>query len=63
MFGPSGVFARQAVAELMQRQSMSATFDDYLPGDKVEMMNILRRRMSLQDPSKVRSLRAVHFLR
>ena len=44
------MFARQAVAELISRQSMAGTVDDYLPGYKKEITNILRRRMTLQDP-------------
>ena len=31
-FGPGDVFARQAVAELISRQSMAGAVDDYLPG-------------------------------
>ena len=48
------MFARQAVAKLMQRQPMLGTVGGCLPGYKVEIMNILRRRMSLQDPSKLK---------
>ena len=29
VFGPGDVFARQAVAELISRQSMAGTVDDY----------------------------------
>ena len=39
VFGPSDVFARQAVTELMQAQSISDIVDDYLLGYKVEIMN------------------------
>jgi hypothetical protein len=62
VFGPGDVFAKQAVAELMQRQSMPGVVDDYLLGYKTEISNILRRRMSLQDPAKACGVRAVHAL-
>ena len=50
MFGPDDVFAKQACADLIDRQSMAGTVDDYLQGYKREICNILRRRMTLQDP-------------
>jgi hypothetical protein len=62
VFGPDDTFAKQAVQELMNRQSLSGTVSDYLPGYKKEIINILRRRMSLQDPTEARSVRAVHAL-
>ena len=37
VFGPGDVFARQAVAELISRQSTAGTVDDYLPGYKKEI--------------------------
>ena len=42
VFGPGDVFARQDVAELISRQSMAGIVDDYLPGYKKEITNILR---------------------
>ena len=48
VFGPDDVFAKQACADLINRQSMAGTVDDYLPGYKKEICNILRRRMTLQ---------------
>ena len=62
VFGPGDVFARQAVQELIDRQSLSGVVDDYLPGYKTEICNILRRRMTLQDPKEARSVRAMHAL-
>ena len=52
VFGPDDVFAKQACADLIGRQSMAGTVDDYLPGYKEEVCNILRRRMTLQDPKQ-----------
>ena len=39
MFGPDGVFAKQACADLIDRQRMAGTVDDYLPGYKREICN------------------------
>jgi hypothetical protein len=41
---------------------MPGVVDDYLLGYKTEISNILRRRMSLQDPAKTCGVRAVHVL-
>ena len=62
VFGPGDVFARQAVAELISRQSMAGTVDDYLPGYKKEITNILRRRMTLRDPKQAYSVRSANAL-
>ena len=62
VFGPDDVFAKQACADLIDRQSMAGTVDDYLPGYKQEICNILRRRMTLQDPKQAYSVRSVHAL-
>ena len=62
VFGPDDCFAKQAVSELMRRQSMSGTVDDYLPGYKNEIANILRRRMSFQELNAARDVRAMHAL-
>ena len=65
VFGPNDVFARQACAELIARRSMASTVDDYLPGYKKEICNILpflRRRMTLQDPKQAYSVRSAHAL-
>ena len=62
VFGPNDVFAKQACADLIDRQSMAGTVDDYLPGYKKEICNILRRRMTLQDPKQAYSVRSAHAL-
>jgi hypothetical protein len=62
VFGPNDEFAILAVEELMQRQGMSGQVSDYLPGYKKEICNILRRRMSLQDPKQALSVRGAHAL-
>ena len=62
VFGPGDVFARQDVAELISRQSMAGTVDKYLSGYKKEISNILRRRMTLQDPKQAYSVRSANAL-
>jgi hypothetical protein len=41
---------------------MAGTVDDYLPGYKKEITNILRRRMTLQDPKQAYSVRSANAL-
>ena len=47
VFGPDDVFAKQTCADLIDRQSMAGIGDDYMPGYKKEICNILRRRMTM----------------
>ena len=61
-FGPDDVFTKQACADLIDRQSMAGTVDDYSPGYKREICNVLCRRMTLQDPQKAYSVRFVYAL-
>ena len=62
VFGPNDEFAVLAVKELMHRQGLGGQVSDYLPGYKKEICNILRRRMSLQDPKQAVSVRGAHAL-
>ena len=60
--GPGDAFARQAVAESISGQSMAGTVDDCLPDYKKEIVDIPRRRMTLQDPKQAYNVRFANAL-
>ena len=57
LFGPDDCYARLAVCRLMHRQGLAGTVDDWLPGYKSEICNVLRRRLILQDVSTVDNIK------
>ena len=57
LFGPDDSHARTAVARLMSRHKLDGLIDDYLPGYKAEVCNVLRRRIILQDTPSAAELR------
>ena len=57
LFGTDDSHARIAVSRLMARQKLIGTVDDYLLGYKTEVINVLKRRIILQDSDQAATLR------
>jgi hypothetical protein len=57
VFGDGDCHARTAVCRLMSRQCLEGGVDDYLPGYKTEVRNVLKRRMILQNPAAAAQIR------
>jgi hypothetical protein len=60
LFGENDCHAITAVSRLMARQKLSGLVDDYLPGYKKEICNILKRRLILQDEGNYSEIKDAH---
>jgi hypothetical protein len=57
LFGLDDIHARTAVSRLMGRQKLAGVVDDYLPGYKAEICNVLKRRLILQNSPDTKEIR------
>jgi hypothetical protein len=60
MFGPDDEYAKTAVKRLIAKQKLTGTVEEFLPGYKKEILNIMQRRMSLKDAIEHKKIKSLH---